>query len=226
MILIFIAFARGDPHLLTLDGFKYTFNGRGEYTLIETMEHGLTLQGRMIPASGSNESSVPATVFSAIAAKDNNSDTVQFEIGENGTLTAIVSGELIVFDSMEQDLEKVTVKFLGNNSIEALFDSGVYICAKGENNIISSLQVILPDSYYEDVHGLLGTFNGNESDDLLPRLGDTPLSLEASTDDIHNKFGITCEFYFIPLTFIMYWIIVSGEEQVIIVNSTLLYFRY
>ena len=73
-----IAFARGDPHLVTLDGFKYTFNGRGEYTLIETTNNLFTLQGRMIQASGINESSVAASVFSAIVGKDNNSDTIQF----------------------------------------------------------------------------------------------------------------------------------------------------
>ena len=207
---------------MTLDGFKYTFNGRGEYTLIETMEHGLTLQGRMIPASGRNESSVPATVFSAIAAKDNNSDTVQFEIGENGMLTAMVSGELVVFDITEQDFEKVTVKSLGNNSLEALFDSGVYIRAKGENNIISTFQVVLPESYYKDVHGLLGTFNGDKSDDLLPRFGDTPLSLEASTEDIHNQFGITCEFIS-PLPCIMFRIKdMRGRSNLTIIESALL----
>ena len=40
----------GDPHLLTLDGHQYTFNGRGEFILIETRDDRFTLQGRMIPA--------------------------------------------------------------------------------------------------------------------------------------------------------------------------------
>ena len=83
----------------------YTFNGRGEYTLIETTDN-LTLQGRMILASGINQTTVAATVFSAIAAKDDNSDTVQLEVNENNTLVAIVSGEMIVFDINEQDFIK------------------------------------------------------------------------------------------------------------------------
>ena len=41
----------GDPHLITLDLHKYTFNGYGEYMLIETVDNSFTLQGRMVEAS-------------------------------------------------------------------------------------------------------------------------------------------------------------------------------
>ena len=187
---------------MTLDGLQYTFNGRGEYTLIETTDSLFTLQGRMIQASGTNGSAVAASVFSAIAGKDHNSDTVQFEIDQHNTLTAIVSGELVVFDISEQEFENVTVTNLGNNSIEALFDSGVYLQAKGENGFISFLQVFLPDKFTNNVNGLLGDFNGNISDDLVPQFGDTPLPPDTSAEDIHKLFGITCEFstYILLLT--------------------------
>ena len=188
------AFARGDPHLVTLDGLSYTFNGRGEYILIETTDL-FTLQGRMIIASGINETAVAATVFSAIVAKNDNSDTVQLEVDENSTLIAIVSGELIVFDIAEQEFDKVTVKHLGDNYIEVLFDSGVYIVAKCENGFISFLQVILPDIYTGLVQGLLGNYNGDTEDDLLPRFGDMPLPADSDTQTIHNSFGITCELF-------------------------------
>ena len=147
----------------------------------------------MITASGVDETTVDATVFSAIAAKDNNSDTVQFEVDENKTLIATVSGELVIFDIAEQDFEKVTVQHLGSDTIEALFASGVYVKAKAENGFISSLQVILPESFSGQVQGLLGTFNGDTSDDLFPQFGDKPLLPDSSVEDIHNLFGITCE---------------------------------
>ena len=189
------AFARGDPHMVTLDGYKYTFNGRGEYVLLETADNSFVLQGRMIQATGENVTSVPATVFSAIVAKENGSDIVQFEVNRNGTLLAIVSGELIEFDITEQEFVKVTIKDLGNNTLEALFDSGVYIQAKGDSGIISSLMITLPDKLYgKDMHGLLGSFNGNQSDDFFPRLGEIPLPLDSTTEDIHQRFGITCEY--------------------------------
>lgn len=34
----------GDPHMVTLDGLKYTFNGKGEFTLIETTNNSFSLQ--------------------------------------------------------------------------------------------------------------------------------------------------------------------------------------
>ena len=147
----------------------------------------------MITASGVDETTVDATVFSAIAAKDNNSDTVQFEVDENKTLIATVSGELVIFDIAEQDFEKVTVQHLGSDTIEALFSSGAYVKAKAENGFISSLQVILPESFSGQVQGLLGTFNGDTSDDLFPQFGDKPLLPDSSVEDIHNLFGVTCE---------------------------------
>ena len=188
-----VAFARGDPHLVTLDGLRYTFNGRGEYTLIETTGDMFTLQGRMTLANGINDSAVAATVFSALVAKENGSDTVQFEVDENSTLIAIVSSELVVFDLKEQDFEKVTVQQLGDNSIEALFASGAYIVVRAENGFISALQVILPEIFSGQVQGLLGTYNGDTSDDLLPQFGDRSLPPDSSMEDIHNKFGLTCE---------------------------------
>ena len=178
---------------MTLDGLRYTFNGRGEYTLIETADDQFTLQGRMVLASGVNETTVAATVFSAIAAKENNSDIVQFEVDKSNTLIAIVSGELVVFDILEQDFDKVTVQHLGSNSIEALFASGAYVMVKAENGFISSLRIVLPESFSGQVQGLLGTFNGDTSDDLLPQFGTVPLPPDASIEDIHNKFGVTCK---------------------------------
>ena len=93
----------------------------------------------------------------------------------------------------EQDFEKVTVQHLGSDTIEALFASGAYVKAKAENGFISSLQVILPESFSGQVQGLLGTFNGDTSDDLLPQFGDKPLLPDSSVEDIHNLFGVTCE---------------------------------
>ena len=188
------AFARGDPHLVTLNGLKYTFNGLGEYTLVETTDSLLTLQGRMTLARNSDGTVANATVLSAIAGTDNNSDTVQLEIDRNGTLTVIVSGEHVAFvNNTEQEFEKVTVKRLANNTLEVRFESGVYFMAKAENGFISSLRVILPETYISEVQGLLGTYNGNISHDLLPRFGNAPLPPDSSPEDIHNNFGVTCE---------------------------------
>lgn len=44
----------GDPHFITFDGTMFTFNGKGEYTLLESAAHGLTVQGRTEPLRSDN----------------------------------------------------------------------------------------------------------------------------------------------------------------------------
>ena len=54
----------GDPHIVTIDGRRYTFNGLGEYVLLRT--NNFEFQGRTTLAPNSN-----ATIFSAFALREN-----------------------------------------------------------------------------------------------------------------------------------------------------------
>ena len=56
-----VAWGWGDPHITTLDGYQYTFNGWGEYILLK-VEDQFELQGRTSPFNNTN-----ATMFSAFA---------------------------------------------------------------------------------------------------------------------------------------------------------------
>ena len=89
----------GDPHIRTLDGFEYTFNGLGEYTLIETTHREFTLQGRTAKVHDVKGQETDATVFSAFAARDRDSDTVHVE------MTTSRKGEMVVsfFYTCESD---------------------------------------------------------------------------------------------------------------------------
>ena len=185
---------RGDPHLVTLDGHKYTFNGRGEFTLIETPDNSFTLQGRMVDIANENGTAASATVFSAIAAREGESDIVQFEISTNDTIAAFVNGEEVDFSIVEQEFKNVTVTDLGNNTLSATFSSGAYLEVQHENGIISSVVVSLPESYKDtDTQGLLGSFNGDTTDDLQPKLRELPLPLNSTLQEIHKYFGLTCK---------------------------------
>ena len=59
----FSALGKGDPHINTLDGSTYTFNGLGEYVLLRTSKTEFEIQARTKLATPNTT----ATVFSAIA---------------------------------------------------------------------------------------------------------------------------------------------------------------
>ena len=186
----------GEPHMVTLDGLKYTFNGKGEFTLIETADNSFTLQGRMIAATDSDGNTVDATVFSALVAEQSGSDVVQFELSDRSQrgIDVLVNGERVDLEAIpEQEYRNVIVADRGNRSFAATFSSGVFVGVQEENGILSALVVSLPDSFRGMTSGLLGSYNGDTSDDLLPRLAENPISLDSTIQEIHETFATTCK---------------------------------
>lgn len=159
----------------------------------------------MVPFSDATGNSSQATVFKAIVSRQNDSDTVQFEITDDGLIT-LVNGEQVDFSFIsEQEFNNVIVNDLGNASFSASFFSGAYLEVKAENGFFSVLIISLPASFQEsDTRGLMGSFNGNRSDDLLPNFGSNPLPLVSSIQDIHELFGITCKSEFTYLKYDMH----------------------
>ena len=196
MLLLFhAATAIGDPHIITLDGFKYTFNGKGEFLLIDHVDGRFILQGRMVEVIPTNFFVQQATVFSAVVGKQNDSDAVQFQINQqkNG-IDVIVGGKMINLDGISQEtFNNVTVFNLGNNTFSASFSGGCSIQVKAENGFISVFSVTAPRSYKGLTRGLMGNFNGDTTDDLMASNSTEPLPYNSSIEAIHNNFGITCK---------------------------------
>ena len=165
--------------------------------LVETADNSFTMQGRMIDAVDASGNSAPATVFSAVVCRQNDSDTVQFEVSRRG-VDVLVNGALVDFQTLPQQVEftNVILTDLGNNTVSAQFSSGAYIQVTEELEILSQLFFSLPDTFQDVTKGLLGNFNGDTSDDFLPRFSGTPVPTTSSLQDIHFQFGVTCEFYF------------------------------
>ena len=212
-----VACVYGDPHLVTLDGYKYTFNGKGEFTLVGHKDGMFTLQGRMVEAENSNGSSVNATVFSAVAAKQYNSDAVQFRRSRRG-LDALVNGAMINFANLpRQDFNNVVLSDMGNQTLSALFSSGAYIQAKVENEIISVLLVSLPDSFYNSTFGLMGVFNNDKNDDLLIKNSTENLPLDSRNDEIHWQFGLSCKLF--KYESITMFVVLCSQSVSVFVNN-------
>ena len=71
--------------MVTLDGVEYTFNGYGEYHILQVAPSGFKLQGRMQPLINSYGRKTHGTVYKAFAMKENGSDIVQVNTGQTET---------------------------------------------------------------------------------------------------------------------------------------------
>ena len=183
----------GDPHLVTLDGYQYTFNGRGEFTLVETMDQSFTLQGRMIQPQGStNSTSVGGgTSFVALAMKQSGNPTVQLEISGDELIVLVGGLELDFAGLTEQSIGNITVVDEGDDTFTVRITSGVTLQASKRNQILTNILVTVPEDFV--TRGLLGQFNGDPTDDFLPRDNTVPLPIDSTTLEIHYNFGTTCK---------------------------------
>ena len=79
-MLLSLGWLWGDPHFVTLDGGNYTFNGLGEYTMVNAKNGSFELQARTKLAKGEGT----ATVFAAAVAKEVNTSSVQVALNDGG----------------------------------------------------------------------------------------------------------------------------------------------
>ena len=163
----------GDPHFRTFDGLPYTFNGLGEYILVDANYSQIVLQVRTAdaslasPESVEEESAFKATVISAIAAQQRGQDRLQVEFNERFGVDVYVNCDRISFleDSL-QEFDGFTVSHSLAKTANITFSSGVILSVTGENEILN-VRLTMPASFKNLTKGLLGTWNDNTEDDFL-----------------------------------------------------------
>ena len=186
-----LVFFGGDPHFRTLDGKAYTFNGLGEYTLVNASSLEFAVQIRTALAPSSETVNTAATVISAIAVQQGGGDRLQVEYNERFGVTNYINGEKQLFTGeSRQNFDGFTIFHSGITS-NYTFSTGVTISVTGKDDVLN-VGLGFSERFKGETVGLLGTWNDNPDDDLQARNG-TILPADATEEEIFYQFGQTCK---------------------------------
>ncbi|XP_048460427.1 mucin-4-like isoform X2 [Rhincodon typus] len=186
----------GDPHFTTLDGLSYTFNGLGDFVLLNVESSDDTifkLHGRTVQTG-----TAQATNFMAFAVQhiQDKIITVQMILKGNDSIEVLVNNDMVQFvpDSADnQEIFRNGTFYLeknGNASVTASFGSGISLTVTAQFEMLLAI-TNLPEKFMNTTRGLLGVWNGNPNDDFtMPNGSVIPKNSNEST--IFN-YGMTWE---------------------------------
>ncbi|OWK15053.1 SUSD2 [Cervus elaphus hippelaphus] len=187
-----LASAFGDPHFVTFDGTNFTFNGRGEYVLLDAALTDLRVQVRTQTRTGSEGSQDRGTGLTAVAIQEANSDVVEVRLGEGaGVLQVLLNQEVLSFAEQSwMDLKGMFLSVAAGDRVSVMLTSeaGLEISLQGP---FLSVAVLLPEKFLTHTRGLLGTLNNNPADDFTLRSGEV-LPPSASSRELF-QFGADCK---------------------------------
>ncbi|XP_059169385.1 uncharacterized protein LOC131951116 [Physella acuta] len=195
--IIISGIALGDPHMTTMDGLKYTFNGKGEFIMFQIPSAKIVAQARTDMATRQDGTEIKgATVFTAIAVKQYLT-TFQVELTS--------SRDRMIIYANGQDL---TTGFYGDSTFSKEINSTLTVERIDENNVtkvIATFSSGVEISVFASVRslilefkmlvtlkgltsGLLGNFDGNTSNEYQLPNG-TTLSPNLTERQIYYDFG-------------------------------------
>ncbi|XP_026304213.1 sushi domain-containing protein 2 isoform X1 [Piliocolobus tephrosceles] len=167
-----LASAFGDPHFVTFDGTNFTFNGRGEYVLLEAVLTDLRVQARAQPGRMSNGTQTRGTGLTAVAVQEDNSDVVEVRLasGTSG-LEVLLNQEVLSFAEQSwMDLKGMFLSVAARDRVSIMLASGAGLEVSVQGPFLS-VSVLLPEKFLTHTHGLLGTLNNDPTDDFTLRSG-------------------------------------------------------
>ncbi|CAN0333619.1 unnamed protein product [Lampetra planeri] len=159
-----IGSALGDPHFLTFGNLSITFNGRGEYTLLEAASHSLVVQIRTDVAHDPDGNAVNATVITSVAMRENGSDLVEVRVQrESVALQVLLNGGAVTFDEQDwMDLHGVFVNSVVMSNVTVTFPSGAAVEVRLMPGSLA-VSLLLPRNFSGQTRGLLGVLDGGLS---------------------------------------------------------------
>ncbi len=179
--------------MITLDNLRYTFNGFGEFILLQTEDSSFILQGRSLPLPGNRS----ATEFSAIAARLGGVSGQRITVITSRRVLDVYVGDerLDLSATKNQYFDEFTITRKDNVSISINFLNGVYLECRVDTTrgLMSPIIVGIPETFMNQTNGLLGKYNGIKEDDLTPKGSNTSLPINSTILEIHQPFGFSCE---------------------------------
>ncbi|XP_022100979.1 neurogenic locus notch homolog protein 1-like isoform X1 [Acanthaster planci] len=166
----------GDPHVKTLDGVEYTFNGLGEYTIAliegDDGQKLFELQGRTRRATNKETGELTdATFYSGFAAQFVGVGQVEVKLNSDATdLITTVNGDVVTPTTEGLLIGNLTVRRENDTKVTVIYPDDVQLTV-GVNNSIGDITVQLGQTYRGKTKGLLGVWDGDQSNDALRRDG-------------------------------------------------------
>ncbi|XP_029300731.1 LOW QUALITY PROTEIN: sushi domain-containing protein 2-like [Cottoperca gobio] len=173
----------GDPHFITFDGVGYSFNGKGEYTLVRSAKKGLTIQGRTEPLNGTQ---IKATQLTSVALQETPSDVIEVRLvrGHNGLEVLQNQKPLSFSEQSWMDLHGVFVFSPTSTNVTVMFNSGAGVEVRLREGTMTTT-VLLPEEFKDATLGLLGRMNGDAKDDLTLSNGELVRNL-TNPEEVFN----------------------------------------
>ncbi|XP_070256168.1 sushi domain-containing protein 2 [Myotis yumanensis] len=183
-----LASAFGDPHFVTFDGANFTFNGRGEYVLLEAASTDLNVQARAEPRTTPEGVPQRGTGLTAVAVREGDSDVVEVRLaGGAGPLQVLLNQEVLSFAEQNwMDLKGMFLSVATGDRVSIMLSSGAGLEVSVQGPFLS-VAVLLPETFLTHTRGLLGTLNDNPADDFTLRSGQV-LPPTSSSRELH-RFG-------------------------------------
>ncbi|MEJ1283247.1 mucin 4 [Cricetulus griseus] len=195
------AWTFGDPHITTLDNATYTFNGLGDFLLVQAQD---TNSSFLLEGRTAQTGSAKATNFIAFAAQYNTNSlaspiTVQWFLEPNDTIRVLHNNQTVAFNTSQTDegdeglpMFNTTGILLTQNGsqVSASFDGTVTISVIALSNILHA-STSLPEEYHNHTKGLLGVWNDDPEDDFRTPNGST-IPRNSSEETIFH-YGMTSE---------------------------------
>ncbi|XP_038002491.1 mucin-4 isoform X2 [Motacilla alba alba] len=199
--------AFGDPHITTLDGLTYTFNGLGDFVLLlaSDAQTSFVLHGRTAQTG-----TAQATNFVAFAAQytSNTTTTVEWTLGNQDDIQVLLNNKTIQFsysqgpslawalplcspslaDLGDEVYYSPGVLLVNASSVTAIFDGTIAVSVSATSGILSVV-CSLPDCYRNSTRGLLGVWDHDPADDFQMPNG-TSIPVNSSEEEIYS-YGMT-----------------------------------